>query len=52
MICDFCKKNKSFIIEKNNLHICNDCVELFVNTFINNGINIKLKVNNFKIKEK
>lgn len=51
MICDFCKKDKKHLIKKNNLCICSDCVEEFVNIFLNNNINIKLKLKNFKIKE-
>lgn len=50
MTCSFCGKDREHLIEKNNLCICDRCVEQCVNTFINNGVNIKLKIKNFKIK--
>lgn len=50
MKCNFCNKEKKHLIKKNNIYICDKCVEQCVNTFINNGVNIKLKIKDFKIK--
>lgn len=51
MKCNFCNKDKKHLIKKNNLCICNDCTEQFVNVFLNNKLNIKLKIKDFKIKK-
>lgn len=49
--CNFCGKDNQYLLCKNNLYICNECIEEFANTLINNKINIKLQINDFKIKK-
>jgi len=48
--CNFCGKDNQYLLCKNNLYICKECIEEFANTLINNKINIKLELNDFKIK--
>jgi ribosomal protein L37AE/L43A len=51
MKCSFCNNETEYLIKKNDIYVCDKCVEEFVNAFINNGVNIQLKIKNFKIKK-